>query len=120
MIDFNWCIGCRYCMASCPYEARRFNWSKPKLAPENINPDMGYLSNRIRPRGVVEKCNWCLHRTRVGKNPACLEVCPTGARVFGNLLDPKGRMRYILENKRVYVLKADMGTVPRFYYFFDK
>lgn len=120
VIDFNWCIGCRYCMAACPFEARRFNWSKPKLAPESINPDMGYLSNRIRPRGVVEKCNWCLHRTRVGKNPACLEVCPTGARIFGNVLDPNGRMRYILENKRVYVLKADLGTFPRFYYFFDK
>ncbi|MDP7639392.1 MAG: 4Fe-4S dicluster domain-containing protein [Candidatus Hydrogenedentes bacterium] len=120
VVDFSWCIGCRYCMAACPYEARRFNWTRPKLSPEAINPDMGYLSNRIRPRGVVEKCNFCLHRTREGKNPACLEVCPTGARVFGNLLDPKGRIRYILENKRVYVLKAEARTLPRFYYFFDK
>lgn len=119
-IDYHWCIGCRYCMASCPYEARRFNWSKPELAPEQINPDMGYLSNRIRPRGVVDKCHFCLHRVRRGKNPACMEVCPTGARVFGNLLDPDGKIQYILKNKRVYVLKADAKTYPRFYYFFDK
>ncbi len=120
VIDYSWCIGCRYCMASCPYEARRFNWTRPEFAPEAINPEMGYLSNRIRPRGVVEKCSFCLHRTRKGKNPACAEACPTGARVFGNLADKDGKIRYILENKRVYVLKADAGTVPHFYYFFDK
>lgn len=120
VIDYNWCIGCRYCMASCPYGARRFNWSKPKLSPEAINPDMGYLSNRIRPRGVVEKCHFCLHRTRRGKNPACMEVCPTGARVFGNLLDPEGKIQTILNTKRVYILKSEARTLPRFYYFFDK
>lgn len=120
VIDYDWCIGCRYCMASCPYGARRFNWTKPVLAPEEINPEMGYLSNRIRPRGVAEKCHFCLHRTRQGKNPACLEVCPSGARVFGSLLDPDGRMNYILREKRVYTLKAELGTLPRFYYFFDE
>ena len=52
--------------------------------------------------------------------PACLEVCPTGARVFGNLLDPNSEINYILNNKRVYILKEDVGTQPRFYYFFDK
>ena len=119
VVDYNWCIGCRYCMAACPYEARRFNWHKPEIAPEDINPDMGYLSNRIRPRGVVEKCHFCLHRTRQGKNPACMEVCPTGARVFGNLRDPEGKLQYILKNKRVYILKEEAHTFPRFYYYFD-
>lgn len=119
VIDYNWCIGCRYCMAACPYEARRFNWSTPEIPKEEINPNMGYLSNRIRPRGVVEKCTFCLHRTRKGQNPACLEVCPTGARVFGNVLDPESAINYILKNKRVYILKEDAGTIPRFYYYFD-
>jgi Fe-S-cluster-containing dehydrogenase component len=120
VVDYNWCIGCRYCMAACPYEARRFNYKKPTIQPDQINPNQDYLSNRIRPKGVVEKCTFCLQRTRAGKYPACLEVCPTGARIFGNLLDPNSEINYILKNKRVYILKEDVGTLPRFYYFFDK
>jgi molybdopterin-containing oxidoreductase family iron-sulfur binding subunit len=120
VVDYNWCIGCRYCMAACPYDARRFNYQKPTLEAAAINPNQDYLSNRIRPKGVVEKCTFCLQRTRDGKYPACLEVCPTGARVFGNLLDPKSEINYVLNNKRVYILKEDVGTFPRFYYFFDK
>jgi molybdopterin-containing oxidoreductase family iron-sulfur binding subunit len=120
VVDYNWCIGCRYCMAACPYDARRFNYKKPTIEPAAINRSQSYLSNRIRPKGVVEKCTFCLHRTREGRYPACLEVCPTGARVFGNLLDPNSEISYILSNKRVYILKEDVGTQPRFYYFFDK
>lgn len=120
VVDYNWCIGCRYCMAACPYDARRFNYKKPTITKDAINLNQSYLSNRMRPKGVVEKCTFCLHRTREGKYPACLEVCPTGARVFGNLLDPNSEINYILNNKRVYVLKEDVGTRPRFYYFFDK
>jgi Fe-S-cluster-containing dehydrogenase component len=120
VVDYNWCIGCRYCMAACPYDARRFNYKQPTIEPDQVNPSQAYLSNRIRPKGVVEKCTFCLQRTRAGKYPACLEVCPTGARIFGNLLDPQSEISYILKNKRVYVLKEDVGTQPRFYYFFDK
>jgi Fe-S-cluster-containing dehydrogenase component len=120
VVDYNWCIGCRYCMAACPYDARRFNYKKPTIPAAEINPDQDYLSNRMRPKGVVEKCTFCLQRTRAGKYPACLEVCPTGARVFGNLLDPNSEISYVLNNKRVYILKEDVGTLPRFYYFFDK
>ncbi|HIG05153.1 MAG: 4Fe-4S dicluster domain-containing protein [Planctomycetes bacterium] len=120
VVDYNWCIGCRYCMAACPYHARRFNWKKPYIPPEDINPNQGYLSNRVRQQGVVEKCHYCLHRTREGRLPACLEACPTGARVFGNFLDPKSSVRWVFENKRVYVLKEELGTKPSFFYFFDK
>ncbi|HET9932081.1 MAG TPA: 4Fe-4S dicluster domain-containing protein [Polyangiaceae bacterium] len=120
VVDYNWCIGCRYCEAACPYHARRFNWQKPTIAPDEINPNQGYLSNRVRPQGVVEKCHFCLHRTREGRLPACLEACPTGARVFGNLLDPDSEIRWVLANKRVFVLKEELGTEPRFFYFFDK
>ena len=120
VVDYNWCIGCRYCEAACPYHARRFNWTKPEIPAEEINPDQGYLSNRIRPQGVVEKCTFCLHRTRNGRLPACLEACPTGARVFGNFLDPNSEIRWVIENKRVFVLKEELGTKPRFFYFFDE
>ncbi|MBX3466595.1 MAG: 4Fe-4S dicluster domain-containing protein [Planctomycetes bacterium] len=120
VVDYDWCIGCRYCEAACPYHARRFNWTKPQVPADEVNPDQAYLSNRIRPQGVVEKCTFCLHRTRRGRLPACLEACPTGARVFGNVLDPDSDIRWVLENKRVYVLKEELGTRPRFFYFFDK
>ena len=120
VVDYNWCIGCRYCEAACPYHARRFNWEKPQIPAAEINPNQSYLSNRIRPQGVMEKCTFCLHRTREGKMPACLEACPTGARVFGNILDPNSEIRKVLENKRVFVLKEELGTKPSFYYFFDE
>jgi len=120
VVDYNWCIGCRYCEAACPYHARRFNWTKPEIPKEEINPDQAYLSNRMRPQGVMEKCTYCLHRTRKGKLPACLEACPTGARVFGNLLDPTSEIRTVLANKRVFVLKESLGTKPNFFYFFDE
>ena len=120
VVDYDWCIGCRYCEAACPYHARRFNWTKPQVPADEINPDQAYLSNRVRRQGVVEKCTFCLHRTRKGRLPACLEACPTGARVFGNVLDPTSDIRWVLENKRVYVLKEELGTRPRFFYFFDK
>jgi len=119
VVDYDWCIGCRYCMAACPYFARRFNWKKPTIPKEEINPDMSLLGNRPRPVGVVEKCHFCLQRTRAGKYPACLEVCPTGSRKFGNILDPDSEVSHILREKRVFVLKEEAGTSPRFYYYFD-
>lgn len=119
VVDYDWCIGCRYCEAACPYHARRFNWKKPEIPKEEINRDQAYLSNRIRPAGVMEKCTFCLHRTRKGRLPACLEACPTGARVFGNMLDPDSEIRQVLSHKRVFVLKEDLGTLPRFFYYFD-
>lgn len=119
VVDYNWCIGCRYCEAACPYHARRFNWKKPEIPAAEVNPFQSYLSNRIRPQGVVEKCHFCLHRTREGRIPACMEACPTGARVFGNLLDADSEIRWILENKRVFVLKEELGTKPTLFYFFD-
>ncbi len=119
VIDYDWCIGCRYCMTACPYWARHFNWTEPQIPPEELNPNTHYLGNRPRPRGVVEKCHFCVHRTRKGLQPACMEACPTGARVFGNLLDPDSEIRYILANKTVFRLKEDLGTEPKFWYYTD-
>jgi molybdopterin-containing oxidoreductase family iron-sulfur binding subunit len=120
VVDYDWCIGCRYCEAACPYFARRFNFTRPQIPRDEINPHMAYLSNRPRQKGVMEKCTFCLHRTRVGRLPACLEVCPTGSRKFGNVLDPESEVHYILKHKRVFVLKAEVGTLPRFFYYFDE
>jgi len=117
VIDYDWCIGCRYCAAACPYWARKFNFSKPGLAKDQINPNTHYLSNRPREKGVMEKCTFCLQRTRQGRQPACQEACPTGARIFGNLLDPNSEIRYILKTKKVFRLKEELNTEPKFWYY---
>jgi Fe-S-cluster-containing dehydrogenase component len=120
VIDYDWCIGCRYCEAACPYWARRFNFARPRIPAAELNPQMSYLSNRPRDLGVMEKCTYCLHRTRAGRLPACLEACPTGARKFGNVLDPESEVVEILRTKRIFVLKEALGTLPRFFYYFDE
>ena len=118
VIDYDWCVGCRCCMAACPYGARHFNWGDPGLPVNELNPETEYLGNRPRPKGVVEKCTFCIQRTRKGLYPKCVEVCPVGARKFGNLLDPKSEVNYIIQNKRVFILKEDLNTGPKFFYYF--
>lgn len=118
VVDYNWCIACRYCMAACPYMGRRFNWADPQIPNEELNTQTHYLGNRPRMRNVVEKCTFCIQKSREGKYPACLEVCPVGARKFGNMLDPKSEIRQIIESKRVFRLKEELNTEPRFFYFF--
>ena len=119
VVDYDWCIGCRYCMAACPYDGRRFNWSAPEIPEAELNREQHYLGNRPREKGVMEKCTFCVQRSREGRNPACVEACPTGARIFGNLLDPNSEIRWVLENKKVFRLKEDLGTEPKFWYYMD-
>lgn len=119
VVDYNWCIGCRYCMAACPYKGRVFNWGEPNIPVEELNTDVHYLGNRPRMKNVVEKCTFCVQRVRNGRYPACVEACPTGTRKFGNLLDPNSEIRYLIENKRVFRLKEDLNAEPKFYYFFS-
>ncbi len=118
VVDYNWCIGCRNCMAACPYGARKFNWADPYLPVDEINTDTEYLGNRPKAKGVVEKCTFCIQRVRKGKYPACVEICPTGSRKFGNLLDEQSEIRMIMKNKRVFIFKEELNTQPRFYYFY--
>jgi molybdopterin-containing oxidoreductase family iron-sulfur binding subunit len=118
VIDYDWCLGCRCCMAACPYGARHFNWAEPQIPAAEVNPDMHYLGNRPRPKGVVEKCTFCIHRVRDGRYPACVEICPVGARKFGNLLDENDEIRVLMKEKRVFVLKEELNTQPKFFYFY--
>ena len=119
VIDYNWCIGCRYCITACPYGARYFNWAEPKIPADEVNPKTHYLGNRPRMHGVVEKCTFCIHRTRQGRYPACVEACPVGARKFGNFLDPDSEIQQLVKRKRTFVLKAEIGTKPKFFYFYS-
>jgi len=118
VVDYNWCIGCRFCLAACPYFARRFNWGEPELNGA-VNPHMHYLGNRPRFKGVMEKCTFCIQRSREGRYTACVEACPVGARKFGNLLDPNSEIRRLIATKRVFRLKEEAGTHPKFFYFID-
>ena len=120
VVDYNWCIGCRYCMAACPYDARRFNWARSRRPrrrgePESALPRQPRSGSRAWSRSAPSASS---ARAR-GKNPACVEACPTGARVFGNLLDPDSEIRWVLANKQVFRLKEDLGTEPKFWYFMD-
>ena len=119
VVDYDWCIGCRYCMAACPYWGRRFNWHTPEIPRDQMTKKQHYLGNRLRVKGQMEKCTFCIQRTRNGRNPACVEACPTGSRVFGNLLDPSSEIRFVLKNKKVFRLKEDLQTDPKFWYFID-
>ncbi len=119
VVDYNWCIGCRYCIAACPYKGRVFNWAEPSISKEEVNPSVHYLGTRPRLKSTADKCTFCIQRVRNGRYPACVEACPTGTRKFGNLLDPDSEIRYIIDRYRVFRLKEDLNTEPKFYYFFE-
>jgi len=111
MIDYHRCIGCRYCMAGCPYGSRSFNWREPRSYIDEINPDFP-----TRTRGVVEKCNFCAERLAKGLLPACVEACPEKALVFGNLEDPKSELREIIRSEHIIQRLPELGTKPNIYY----
>ncbi|MEZ5581740.1 MAG: 4Fe-4S dicluster domain-containing protein [Candidatus Competibacteraceae bacterium] len=119
VVDYNWCIGCRYCMTACPYWARHFNWKEPDIPAEAMNPNTHYLGNRPRFKGVVEKCHFRIQRTaRAVNRPAWKPVRRARAPY---LLDPTSEIRYILANKTVFRLKEELpghGT-GKFWYFTD-
>ena len=126
------CIGCRYCMASCPYHARYFNWYDP-IWPEGmektLTPDVS-----VRPRGVVEKCTFCHHRwmkakdkaIAEGRNPyeladgeyvtSCTEVCPNGAISFGDSKNPEHKVYELIRSPHAFRLLERLGTDPQVYY----
>ncbi len=104
LVDQKRCIGCRYCIMSCPYGARYLIPRHAEVSP------MGET-------GVADKCTWCYHRTTKGLAPACVTICPTKARLFGDLRDPNSEIRTIMAEERVGVIKPALGTKPRVYYF---
>jgi len=123
------CIGCRYCTVACPYTVRSFNWRIPS-APEPLdrirNPEV-----YNRPKGVVEKCTFCIQRIRAAREKAraekrelrdgdvvtaCQEACPARAIHFGDLHDPESTVQRLSKSKRAFQLLEDLGTDPKVYY----
>ena len=124
------CLGCRYCMAACPYHARYFNWWDPvwpAAMEKTLNPAVS-----PRMRGVVEKCNFChgrLHAARAHAaaaghreidpadyQPACAEACPAGAIVFGDLDDDSTEAAKLAHSQDAFRLLPRLGTEPKIYY----
>jgi Fe-S-cluster-containing dehydrogenase component len=127
MMDYDRCIGCRYCEVACPYNARAFNWEE--FTGQNpAVPAWGEPEVERRPRGVVEKCSFCYQRIDRGlklglepgvdneATPACVVACPVGARIFGDLNDPESAVSQALADNPSYRLREDLGTSPRVYY----
>jgi len=126
-MDYDKCIGCRYCQVACPYGARYFNWTE-NTAINAMTPTWGAPEIPRRPRGVVEKCTFCAHRIDAGlaqgrrpgideeATPACVNVCPVGARVFGDLNDPNSRVSELLRERESVTLRESVGSHPRVFY----
>ncbi|HMM29461.1 MAG: 4Fe-4S dicluster domain-containing protein [Chloroflexota bacterium] len=127
IMDYSLCIGCRYCQVACPYEARTFNW-KARAGDSGYQSEWGAAEVEPRPRGVAEKCSFCVHRIDRGlaqglmpgvdrpATPACVNVCPVEARVFGDLNDPNSRVARLIKELPTFRLREDLGTEPNVYY----
>ncbi len=111
MMDWHRCIGCRYCMAACPYGSRSFNWVDPRIGLGEPNPVFP-----TRTKGVVEKCTFCPERLARGEAPACVQACPGGALLFGDVNDPASEIRRQLEAQRTIRRRPELGTGPNVYY----
>jgi molybdopterin-containing oxidoreductase family iron-sulfur binding subunit len=111
MMDYHRCIGCRYCMAACPYGARSFNWKDPRPFIKEIKQDFP-----TRTRGVVEKCSFCDERLAKGLKPACVEACTARGLAFGDLNEPDSQVRKLLTFKPGIRRKAHLGTEPKVFY----
>ena len=114
MMDMHRCVGCRYCIAGCPYGSRSFNFQDPRPFIEQTNDKFP-----TRSVGVVEKCNFCAERLAVGEPPACVTACErSGARaiVFGDLEDGNSPVAKLLRQRHTIRRKPGLGTAPQIYY----
>lgn len=124
-IDYDRCIGCRYCIASCPYGARYFDFGESygqemvgydDLQTPEYGVERGRRTRKKPPVGVVRKCHFCYHRLQRGEEPACVEVCLGDARYFGDLRDPNSIVSRLIASPRAFRLKSELGTEPRVVY----
>lgn len=112
--DYDKCIGCRMCMSACPYTGvRSFNWEEPQYATGFATGDADVAAHQ---KHVVEKCTFCYQRLARGETPACMELCPSRARHFGDLDDPDSEISKLIASRSYERLLEDRGTKPSTYY----
>jgi len=129
VIDYDICIGCRNCLASCPYNARTadfgdfFGRGTPEVMDYETRPNFEYSKKWVRkpgshasPIGNARKCTFCLHRIRVGMLPACVTTCLGGATYFGDYNDKHSLVHELIGETRVQRLKEELGTEPSVFY----
>ena len=114
LMDFHRCIGCRFCMAACPYGARSFNWFDPRTAKNLDEPGEAVISFPTRMKGVVEKCNFCAERLAIGEIPACVENSTNGRMIFGDIGSPE--IKEVIKSKYTIRRKQHLGTEPSVFY----
>ncbi len=112
--EYDRCIGCRMCMAACPYTGvRSFNWDEPKYS---CAVAMGDIDVPTHQKHTVEKCTMCWHRLAKGEQPACVAACPAYARYWGDANDPESEVAQLIKNRSNKQLLPEMGTNPSVYY----
>lgn len=130
LIDFDRCIGCRYCINACPYGVRQFNWEDPATIHRREDYQAGYtygypgdfhLKGRkiytpVRKKGTTEKCHFCVHYKDEGLDPACVRGCPGNARFVGDLEDPQSEVSRMIRDRGGFTLLPHKGTQPGCYY----
>ena len=116
LIDKRKCIGCRYCVLACPYEARQSLASIDNYFGFDLVTPFEVLKYSDLDKGTAVKCDFCESRVGEGRNPACVDTCPTRARTFGNLDDPASEVSLLIIRNRGAVLREELGTKPSVYY----
>ena len=112
--DYDKCIGCRMCMAACPYTGvRSYNWDEPEYL---VDVRLGDAEVPEHQAHVVEKCQMCYHRVARGENPKCVDVCLARARYFGDLDDPSSEVSKLIAQNNAVQLLPEQGTNPSIYY----
>ena len=123
LIDSDRCVGCRFCMAACPYSTRVFNWETPELPTEVAEQQYSCETSMPQKKGTVGKCDFCPDMTRKGELPHCVSACPNGVFFFGDMNEDTVsngaetfRFSELIKDKAGYRLMEDLGTKPRVYY----
>ncbi len=115
-VDYDKCMGCRYCETACPYDARTLLEEIEPYYPEFGFTPYEQMMYQEHQKGVVEKCNFCVERVAQGEQPACVATCPAYARHFGDLDDPNSEVSKLIAQRHGYQLLPELGTEPSVYY----